>query len=423
MPRRRCLAGLIVLGLGAAGCLRAPTAKPASSAGAARGGVTVSPFGTLGAHGTAELLRSIGASGASVSTAESDGYWAADAIWVSGDAYRYLAVGLPPGGFLQPWNLPLRTGNANLPALVASEVADAFMIAGQTFGVPLLQRPVAVVTNLDFALQLGLPAPPASWTWSAFLLYCTQAEAVISAGPPGRSVISFGDTLPWMPLLLATLLQAAGYPLPVKPPLDFAAAAPSSALSAFATWIGEHAGAGSFGSGTALMALSAGAPPAQTASAVAGSYFPRLPVPYAPVQTFGLGARRAIGSVSDLAARLLAVPAQEALATSLGAGPAASAAAGFSAWLPASTVATVKPVAPLLGLQAGTAGVDSAGVLADPAFTVSLAVIANRFQPGHGRALRPVGAAAVRGALSEAAAGINACTSCWGKQGAVSLGA
>lgn len=62
----------------------------------------------------------------------------------------------------------------------------------------MLQRPLAVLTNLDLAARLNLPPPPTHGTWPAFLLVCAEAQRVIAAAPPGTSVFTdpaFSDSL------------------------------------------------------------------------------------------------------------------------------------------------------------------------------------------------------------------------------------
>lgn len=302
---------------------------------------------------------------------------------------------------------------------MAPGFAHVFDVNAATYGVPLLFRPMPVLTDGAMAARLGLPSPPPHWTWDTFLLYLSAAGPVMAAGPPGTTVLGLADLgdngMLW--LLLACLLAAEGVPLPDKPPWDTGSAGAQAAFGAWADLMGPYAGGGRFGTGTALMAIGTtargagrGAADGGTASGGAGgavvtppiiaSYFPRLTRPVAPAEVWGLGARRQ----PELVARL-APGAQRALAVAMQASPVAQAAAGFNDWLPRGQ-ALPHPVGPVIGMESGTEAMGSPGALSDPAFSSALYTLRRDDK-------RPAGRQAAAMALAEATNGLNTCRSCW----------
>ena len=408
---RRRLGALATL---AAAAAAAGCARPAPVQ--AQPPLTVTPFGTLGVAGTETLLREAGVTSVDgvpiqVTNAVQANWPAADGMWVQASNYRYEAVGL--SAILQPLDAAVRLANIQSKGLVASPFMHVFDANAATFGVPLVCRPIPVLTNAAMVERLALPPPPLHWTWDAFMLYLTAAGRVIAAGPRGTTVLGLMDLadngMLW--LLVACLLAAEGRPLPDKPPWNTASVGAQAAFGAWADLVGPYAGGGRFAAGTALMMIGTGQPrprapkPTKPLPAAIASYFPKFARPHAPADAWGLGARRRPEMVARLAAALLAPSAQRALAMAVQAAPAAQAVQGFADWLPEGS-AHPHPIAPMLDLEPGTEATASPGPLADPAFSDALYTL--RTSDG-----TPAGRDAAVTALTRATKGINTCTTCW----------
>ena len=131
LTRRRWCTALAATALAATGCTHLASPAPAPSS------LTVTPFGPLKPSTTADLLHQIGLSSiagipVAVSAHVLGGMPDADALWLDSLTFRYLAVGLPPGGFLLPWNQAESTSNAGLMEAAAPQLAGAFTITGRT---------------------------------------------------------------------------------------------------------------------------------------------------------------------------------------------------------------------------------------------------------------------------------------------------